>query len=69
PSLAEAAGSQGGCAHHADPLPVAGQAREVARRLLAEAPARTRPTLLLAALATRPTTALLRRAGRPDAEA
>ncbi|MFD5416804.1 AAA family ATPase [Streptomyces sp. NPDC127069] len=68
-SLAEAAGSQGGCAHHADPLPVAGQAREVARRLLAEAPARTRPTLLLAALATRPTTALLRRAGRPDAEA
>ncbi|MEU8438343.1 LuxR family transcriptional regulator [Streptomyces sp. NPDC029216] len=67
-SLAEAAG-QGGCAHHADPLPVSGQAREVARRLLAEAPARTRPTLLLAALATRPTTALLRRAGRPDAEA
>ncbi|MET8293551.1 LuxR family transcriptional regulator [Streptomyces sp. NPDC005180] len=68
-SLAEAAGGQGGCAHHADPLPVSGQAREVARRLLAEAPARTRPTLLLAALATRPTTALLRRAGRPDAEA
>ncbi|MFJ7159987.1 AAA family ATPase [Streptomyces sp. NPDC101118] len=55
--------------HHADTLPVSGQAREVARRLLAEAPAAARPTLLLAALATRPTTALLRRAGRPDAEA
>ncbi|GAA0319667.1 LuxR family transcriptional regulator [Streptomyces polychromogenes] len=68
-SLAEAAGVQGGHAHHADPLPVSGQARDVARRLLAEAPARTRPTLLLAALAARPTTALLRRAGRPDAEA
>ncbi|MEU3403231.1 AAA family ATPase [Streptomyces sp. NPDC006670] len=68
-SLAEAAGGQGGRAHHADPLPVSGQAREVARRLLAEAPAHTRPTLLLAALADRPTTALLRRAGRPDAEA
>ncbi|WP_405982301.1 AAA family ATPase [Streptomyces sp. NBC_00158] len=67
-SLAEAAG-QGGCAHHADTLPVTGQAREVARRLLAAAPGRTRPTLLLAALAARPTTALLRRAGRPDAEA
>ncbi|MCB5164076.1 LuxR family transcriptional regulator [Streptomyces bambusae] len=55
--------------HHADPLPISGQAREVARRLLAEAPARTHPTLLLAALAARPTTTLLRRAGRPDAEA
>ncbi|MFJ5550276.1 AAA family ATPase [Streptomyces sp. NPDC093225] len=54
--------------HHADSLPVSGQAREVARRLLAEAPGPARPTLLLAALATRPTTALLRRAGRPGAE-
>ncbi|RSS47264.1 ATP-binding protein, partial [Streptomyces sp. WAC07061] len=35
-SLAEAAG-QGGGAHHADTLPVTGQAREVARRLLAAA--------------------------------
>ncbi|MFD9533608.1 AAA family ATPase [Streptomyces sp. NPDC060010] len=68
-SLAEAAGSRDGGAHHADTLPVSGQAREVARRLLAEAPARARRTLLLAALATRPTTALLRRAGRPDADA
>ncbi|WP_246042611.1 helix-turn-helix transcriptional regulator [Streptomyces globosus] len=68
-SLAEAAGSRDGAAHHADTLPLSGQAREVARRLLAEAPARTRRTLLLAALAARPTTALLRRAGRPDAEA
>ncbi|MBT2480643.1 helix-turn-helix domain-containing protein [Streptomyces sp. ISL-94] len=68
-SLAEAAGSRDGGAHHADTLPVSGQAREVARRLLAEAPAQARRTLLLAALATRPTTALLRRAGRPDAEA
>lgn len=68
-SLAEAAGAQGGGADHADPLPVSGQAREVARRLLAEAPAQARRTLLLAALAARPTTALLRRAGRPDAEA
>ncbi|MFG2874502.1 AAA family ATPase [Streptomyces sp. NPDC048337] len=68
-SLAEAAGSRDGGAHHADVLPVSGQAREVARRLLAEAPAQARRTLLLAALATRPTTALLRRAGRPDAEA
>ncbi|MEV4194807.1 ATP-binding protein, partial [Streptomyces toxytricini] len=68
-SLAEAAGSRDGGAHHADTLPLSGQAREVARRLLAEAPARTRRTLLLAALAARPTTALLRRAGRPDAEA
>ncbi|MFJ4776836.1 AAA family ATPase [Streptomyces sp. NPDC088762] len=68
-SLAEAAGSRDGGAHHADTLPVSGQAREVARRLLAEAPAQARRTLLLAALAARPTTALLRRAGRPDAEA
>ncbi|MEU8773632.1 LuxR family transcriptional regulator [Streptomyces sp. NPDC048606] len=79
-SLAEAAaapgaaggpggGAAGGGAHHADPLPVSGQAREVARRLLAEAPEQTRRTLLLAALAARPTTPLLRRAGRPDAEA
>ncbi|MGW6819960.1 AAA family ATPase [Streptomyces sp. NPDC055005] len=68
-SLAEAAGARDGGAHHADTLPVSGQAREVARRLLAEAPARARRTLLLAALATRPTTALLRRAGRPDADA
>ncbi|WP_308369217.1 MULTISPECIES: LuxR family transcriptional regulator [unclassified Streptomyces] len=68
-SLAEAAGARDGGAHHADTLPVSGQAREVARRLLAEAPARARRTLLLAALAARPTTALLRRAGRPDAEA
>ncbi|MEV6569611.1 LuxR family transcriptional regulator [Streptomyces sp. NPDC051577] len=68
-SLAEAAGSRDQGAHHADTLPVSGQAREVARRLLAEAPARARRTLLLAALAARPTTALLRRAGRPDAEA
>ncbi|MFD3699116.1 AAA family ATPase [Streptomyces sp. NPDC058646] len=65
-SLAEA---RVGSAHHADTLPVSGPAREVARRLLAAAPARSRRTLLLAALATRPTTALLRRAGRPDAEA
>ncbi|MGW0391316.1 AAA family ATPase [Streptomyces sp. NPDC003042] len=68
-SLAEAAGTRDGGAHHADTLPVCGQAREVARRLLAGAPSHTRPTLLLAALAARPTTALLRRAGRPDAEA
>ncbi|MCX4524212.1 MULTISPECIES: LuxR family transcriptional regulator [unclassified Streptomyces] len=68
-SLAEAAGARDGGAHHADTLPVSGQAREVARRLLAPAPAQTRRTLLLAALAARPTTALLRRAGRPDAEA
>ncbi|MDH6541342.1 DNA-binding CsgD family transcriptional regulator [Streptomyces sp. SPB4] len=68
-SLAEACGGPGGAAHHADTPPVSGQAREVARRLLAEAPARARRTLLLAALAARPTTALLRRAGRPDAEA
>ncbi|WP_185921986.1 AAA family ATPase [Streptomyces sp. WAC06614] len=66
-SLAEAA--RAGRAHHADALPVSGQAREVARRLLGEAPARAHRTLLVAALATRPTTALLRRAGRPDAEA
>ncbi|MEU9028878.1 LuxR family transcriptional regulator [Streptomyces sp. NPDC048383] len=68
-SLAEAAGTRDGGAHHADTLPVSGQARDVARRLLAEAPARARRTLLLAALTARPTTALLRRAGRPDAEA
>lgn len=68
-SLAEAAEARDGSAHHADTLPVSGQAREVARRLLAEAPAQARRTLLLAALAARPTTALLRRAGRPDAEA
>ncbi|MFJ3879052.1 AAA family ATPase [Streptomyces sp. NPDC090077] len=68
-SLAEAAAGQGVGAHHADTLPVTGQAREVARRFLAAAPARTRPTLLLAALAARPTTVLLRRAGRRDAEA
>ncbi|KOY56734.1 transcriptional regulator [Streptomyces sp. XY332] len=68
-SLAEAAEARDASAHHADPLPLSGQAREVARRLLAEAPARARRTLLLAALAARPTTALLRRAGRPDAEA
>ncbi|WP_329192849.1 MULTISPECIES: helix-turn-helix transcriptional regulator [unclassified Streptomyces] len=70
-SLTEAAGTRDGApgAHHADTLPVSGQAREVARRLLAEAPARARRTLLLAALASRPTTALLRRAGSPDAEA
>ncbi|WP_219671951.1 ATP-binding protein, partial [Streptomyces bambusae] len=37
-SLAEAART--GRAHHADALPVSGQAREVARRLLAEAPVR-----------------------------
>ncbi|MEV8532463.1 LuxR family transcriptional regulator [Streptomyces sp. NPDC051211] len=65
-SLAEAGD---GCAHHADTLPVSGLAREVTRRLLAEAPADSHRTLLLAALAARPTTALLRRAGRPDAEA
>ncbi|MEU9375478.1 LuxR family transcriptional regulator [Streptomyces sp. NPDC048255] len=65
-SLADA---RDGSAHHADTLPVSGPAREVARRLLAAAPARARRTLLLAALAARPTTALLRRAGRPDAEA
>ncbi|MFB7462187.1 AAA family ATPase [Streptomyces sp. NPDC056224] len=68
-SLAEAAGTRDAGAHHADTLPVSGQAREVARRLLAEAPAQARRTLLLAALAARPTTALLRRAGRPDADA
>ncbi|MFJ3175161.1 AAA family ATPase [Streptomyces roseus] len=68
-SLAEAAEARDASAHHADPLPLSGQAREVARRLLAEAPAPARRTLLLAALAARPTTALLRRAGRPDAEA
>ncbi|MFK0254026.1 AAA family ATPase [Streptomyces sp. NPDC090445] len=68
-SLAEAAGNRDGSAHHADTLPLSGQAREVTRRLLAEAPAEARRTLLLAALAARPTTALLRRAGRPDAEA
>lgn len=68
-SLAEAAGSREGGAHHADPLPVSGQAREVARRLLGVVPAQARRTLLFAALAARPTTALLRRAGRPDAEA
>ncbi|MFD7627337.1 AAA family ATPase [Streptomyces sp. NPDC059851] len=68
-SLAEAAGNRDGSAHHADTLPLSGQAREVARRLLAEVPVEARRTLLLAALAARPTTALLRRAGRPDAEA
>ncbi|MCX4803745.1 LuxR family transcriptional regulator [Streptomyces sp. NBC_01214] len=68
-SLAEAAEARDSSAHHADPLPVSGQAREVARRLLAGAPAQARRTLLLAALATRPTISLLRRAGRPDAEA
>ncbi|MFD7257689.1 AAA family ATPase [Streptomyces sp. NPDC059874] len=68
-SFAEAAEARDGSAHHADALPVAGQAREVARRLLAEVPAEARRTLLLAALAARPTTAVLRRAGRPDAEA
>ncbi|WP_327167428.1 LuxR family transcriptional regulator [Streptomyces subrutilus] len=68
-SLAEAAGARDTSAHHADALPVTGHAREVARRLLAEASVQARRTLLLAALATRPTTALLRRAGRPDAEA
>ncbi|AWZ17856.1 helix-turn-helix transcriptional regulator [Streptomyces sp. ICC1] len=68
-SLAEAAGARDGSAHHADPLPVSGQAREVARRLLGVLPAQARRTLLLAALAARPTTALLRRAGRPGAEA
>ncbi|MGW5399491.1 AAA family ATPase [Streptomyces sp. NPDC003952] len=68
-SLAEAADSRAGGAHHADPLPVSGQAREVARRLLGVVPAQARRTLLFAALAARPTTALLRRAGRPDAEA
>ncbi|MEV6398637.1 ATP-binding protein, partial [Streptomyces sp. NPDC051907] len=55
--------------HHAATLPVSGQAREVARRLLAETPSPAHGTLLLAALAARPTTALLRRAGRPAAEA
>ncbi|MFE9256624.1 AAA family ATPase [Streptomyces sp. NPDC006879] len=54
--------------HHADPLPVSGQAREAARRLLAEGPPAAHTTLLLAALAARPTTALLRRAGRLHAE-
>ncbi|MFF3679686.1 AAA family ATPase [Streptomyces sp. NPDC002120] len=68
-SLAEAAEARDSSAHHADPLPVSGQAREVARRLLAGVPAQARRTLLLAALASRPTTSLLRRAGRPDAEA
>ncbi|WP_107417207.1 helix-turn-helix transcriptional regulator [Streptomyces sp. CB00455] len=68
-SLAEAATAREGSAHHSDTLPLTGQAREVARRLLAGAPAESRRTLLLAALAARPTTALLRRAGRPDAEA
>ncbi|MFD8889816.1 MULTISPECIES: LuxR family transcriptional regulator [unclassified Streptomyces] len=68
-SLAEAAEARDSSAHHADTLPVSGQAREVARRLLAAAPAQARRTLLLAALATRPTISLLRRAGRPDAEA
>ncbi|MFG2998629.1 AAA family ATPase [Streptomyces sp. NPDC048340] len=68
-SLAEAAGTRDGGPHHADPLPVSGQAREVARRLLAAVPVEARRTLLLAALAARPTTALLRRAGRPHAEA
>ncbi|MFD7553688.1 MULTISPECIES: AAA family ATPase [unclassified Streptomyces] len=68
-SFAESAGARDGGAHHADALPVSGQAREVARRLLAGVPAEARRTLLLAALAARPTTALLRRAGRPDAEA
>ncbi|GGY95652.1 helix-turn-helix transcriptional regulator [Streptomyces avidinii] len=67
-SLAEAAEARDSSAHHADTLPVSGQAREVARRLLAAAPAPARRTLLLAALATRPTISLLRRAGRPDAE-
>ncbi|WP_405442817.1 AAA family ATPase [Streptomyces avidinii] len=67
-SLAEAAEARDCSAHHADTLPVSGQAREVARRLLAAAPAPARRTLLLAALATRPTISLLRRAGRPDAE-
>ncbi|WP_420081803.1 AAA family ATPase [Streptomyces sp. JL4002] len=68
-SLAEAAEARDGSAHHADPLPFSGQAREVARRLLAGASAPARRTLLLAALASRPTVSLLRRAGRPDAEA
>ncbi|MFE9928059.1 AAA family ATPase [Streptomyces sp. NPDC005533] len=68
-SLAEAAEARDSSAHHADPLPVSGQAREVARRLLAGVSAQARRTLLLAALASRPTTSLLRRAGRPDAEA
>ncbi|KQV15380.1 MULTISPECIES: LuxR family transcriptional regulator [unclassified Kitasatospora] len=64
-SLAEAPGP----AHHADTLPLSGEAGELARRLLAEAPADAYLTLLHAALAARPTTALLRRAGRNPAEA
>lgn len=64
-SLAEAPGP----AHHADTLPLSGEAGELARRMLAEIPVESYRTLLPAALATRPTAALLRRAGRSSAEA
>ncbi|MFF3288085.1 AAA family ATPase [Streptomyces sp. NPDC003023] len=51
--------------HHADGLPLTGQVRLAARRMLAQVSAPVRDTLLLAALAHRPTAALLRGAGRP----
>ncbi|GAA2382416.1 LuxR family transcriptional regulator [Streptomyces glaucosporus] len=55
--------------HHADALPLGGEARAAARHMLAGVPEEAHPTLLLAALAARPTTTVLRRAGRPSAEA
>ncbi|MEV6650280.1 AAA family ATPase [Streptomyces sp. NPDC051219] len=55
--------------HHAEALPLAGRARDLARQMLAAAPPAIRDTLLLAALALRPTASLIRRAGRLDAEA
>ncbi|WP_415951597.1 AAA family ATPase [Streptomyces sp. KLOTTS4A1] len=55
--------------HHAEALPVSGRARDLARRMLADATESVRASLLLAALALRPTAAMIRRAGRPDAEA
>lgn len=51
--------------HHAEGLPLTGQVRLAARRMLAQVSAPVRDTLLLAALADRPTAALLRGAGRP----
>lgn len=54
--------------HHADGLPLTGQVRLAARRMLDRVSPPVREALLLAALAHRPTAALLRRAGRPAAD-
>ncbi|TGA86173.1 LuxR family transcriptional regulator, partial [Streptomyces palmae] len=55
--------------HYADGLPLTGQSRLAARRMLDRVAAPVREALLLAALAHQPTAALLRRAGRPAADA